>query len=65
MWIEVEKGVDIMKVEVVGKNGFQPSDENKEFVTAKLQKVENYFKEQNDLRARVVAKVYPTYQRLK
>jgi putative sigma-54 modulation protein len=64
MWIEVEKGVDIMKVEVVGKNGFQPSDENKEFVTAKLQKVENYFKEQNDLRARVVAKVYPTYQKV-
>ena len=53
-----------MKVEVVGKNGFQPSDENREFIESKLQKVENYFSEQKELRARVVAKVYPTYQKV-
>ena len=53
-----------MKVEVVGKNGFQPSDENREFIESKLQKVENYFSEQKELRARVVAKVYPIYQKV-
>lgn len=52
-----------MKVEVVGKNGFKPSDENKNYITTKLQKVESYFAEQN-LSARVVAKVYPQYQKV-
>ncbi len=52
-----------MKVEVVGKNGFKPSDENKNYITSKLQKVESYFSEQN-LNARVVAKVYPAYQKV-
>ena len=52
-----------MKVEIVGKNGFKPSEENKDYITGKLQKVETYFSEQN-LNARVVAKVYPTYQKV-
>ncbi len=52
-----------MKVEIVGKNGFKPSEENKDYITSKLQKVGTYFSDQN-LNARVVAKVYPTYQKV-
>ena len=52
-----------MKVEVVGKNGFQPSNGNKEFIAEKLGKVEQYFTEQ-DLHARVVCKVYPKYHKV-
>ena len=53
-----------MKVEVVGKNGFQPSQGNKDFITEKLGKVEQYFTEQGELRARVVCKVYPSYHKV-
>jgi putative sigma-54 modulation protein len=53
-----------MKVEVVGKNGFTPSDRNKEFVTDKLAKIEQYFQDQKGLSARVLAKVYPGYHKV-
>ncbi len=52
-----------MKVEVVGKNGFQPSTGNKKFIADKLEKVEQYFTEA-ELRARVVCKVYPTHHKV-
>ena len=53
-----------MKVEVIGKNGFNPTDRNKQFIEEKLAKIEQYFKEVNDLRARVVCKVYPKYHKV-
>ena len=33
-----------MKLEVIGKNGFVPSQANKEYAQAKLQKIERIFK---------------------
>lgn len=45
-----------MKIEIYGKNGFNPSDANKEYVETKLSKLETYFSE--DVEARVVCKVY-------
>ena len=53
-----------MRVEIVGKNGFSPSQVNKEFVEKKLERVQNYFQEQENLRTRVVCKVYPTYHKV-
>ena len=51
-----------MKVEVVGKNGFVPSEANKEFALKKLSKLQNYFTE--ELNARVVCKVYPKFHKV-
>lgn len=51
-----------MKVEVVGKNGFNPSKSNEEFIEKKLSKLENYFTE--ELNARVVCKVYPQFHKV-
>ena len=53
-----------MRVEIVGKNGFVPSQVNKEFVEKKLERVQDYFQEQENLRARVVCKVYPNYHKV-
>ncbi len=53
----------MIKVEVVGKNKFEPSDSNKEYAVKKLQKLDNLFKNE-DVSARVVCKVYPTYHKV-
>lgn len=53
-----------MKVEVVGKNGFQPSKANKEFAAKKLEKIENYFDGTTELEARVVCKVYREFHKV-
>ncbi|MGM9971284.1 MAG: ribosome hibernation-promoting factor, HPF/YfiA family [Anaeroplasmataceae bacterium] len=51
-----------MKVEVVGKNGFNPSDANRDYAEKKLSKLQNYFQE--ELNARVVCKVYPKFHKV-
>ena len=53
-----------MKVGVVGKNGFVPSQTNKEFAADKLKKIELYFQDQEELEARVVCKVYSEYHKV-
>ncbi len=53
-----------MKVEVVGKNGFTPSEANREYAAKKLAKLENYFDESVELEARVVCKVYPKFHKV-
>lgn len=47
-----------MKIEVIGKNGFAPSAANREYAEKKLRKLNDFFGEDNDLRALVVCKVY-------
>ena len=47
-----------MKIEVIGKNGFNPSTANKEYAEKKLKKLNDFFGESNDLKALVVCKVY-------
>jgi putative sigma-54 modulation protein len=51
-----------MKVIVRGKNKFKPSEAIKDYVTNKLQKVEQYFTKRNELEANVLCKVYDTHQ---
>lgn len=46
-----------MKLEVFGKNGFNPSEANKEYCQSKLGKLEVYFTNE-EVEARVVCKVY-------
>lgn len=53
----------MIKVEVVGKNGFEPSKSNVEYAEKKLQKLEHLFKNE-EVQARVVCKVYPTYHKV-
>ena len=48
-----------MKVEVLGKNGFTPSEANKEYAEKKLAKIESFIdRPEEELTARVVCKVY-------
>lgn len=53
----------MIKVEVVGKNGFEPSNSNKEYAEKKLAKLDHLFNSE-DVTARVVCKVYPTYHKV-
>ncbi|MDD4389079.1 MAG: ribosome-associated translation inhibitor RaiA, partial [Bacilli bacterium] len=53
---------DQMKVIVRGKNKFKPSEAIKQYVTDKLQKVEQYFTKNQELEANVLCKVYDTHQ---
>ena len=53
-----------MKVEVVGKNGFSPSDANKEYAAKKLAKLKDMIPDYEDVTARVVCKVYKTYHKV-
>lgn len=53
-----------MKLEVIGKNGFNPSQSNKDYAADKLAKLENFFSNQEELEARVVCKVYPEYHKV-
>ncbi len=51
-----------MKVEVLGKNGFNPTKANEEFAAKKLEKLQGYFTE--ELNARVVCKVYNDHHKV-
>ena len=47
-----------MRIEVLGKNGFHPSDANKEYAIKKISEIQNYFSDDVEIDARVVCKVY-------
>lgn len=53
-----------MKVEIVGKNGFTPSDANKEYAIKKLGKLEDILSDYATVSARVVCKVYKAYHKV-
>lgn len=53
-----------MKVEIVGKNGFTPSDANKEYAIKKLGKLEGLLSDYDNITARVVCKVYKTFHKV-
>ena len=53
-----------MKVEIVGKNGFAPSDANKDYIQKKLVKLEGLIADSENLTARVVCKVYKQYHKV-
>ncbi len=53
-----------MKVEVVGKNGFTPSDANKEYAVKKLTKLEGLITDYENVSARVVCKVYKAFHKV-
>lgn len=53
-----------MKVEIVGKNGFIPSDFNKDYAIKKLGKLEGILSDFDTVSARVVCKVYKTYHKV-
>jgi putative sigma-54 modulation protein len=51
-----------MKVIVRGKNKFKPSEAIRNYVTNKLQKIEQYFSKKHELEANVLCKVYDSHQ---
>ena len=53
-----------MRIEIVGKNGFTPSEANKEYAIKKLNKLENYLEDYDNSSARVVCKVYKSYHKI-
>lgn len=53
-----------MKVEIVGKNGFNPSDANKEYALKKLTKLEGLIPDYETVQARVVCKVYKAFHKV-
>ncbi|MCR5646656.1 MAG: ribosome-associated translation inhibitor RaiA [Acholeplasmatales bacterium] len=53
-----------MKVEVVGKNGFTPSDSNKDYAVKKLAKLEGILSDYDNVNARVVCKVYKSFHKV-
>ena len=53
-----------MKIEVLGKNGFVPSDANKEYAQKKLAKLENLLSDYDNINARVVCKVYKEFNKV-
>ena len=53
-----------MKVEIVGKNGFNPSQANKEYAEKKLDKLKDVLADFDNVTARVVCKVYKTYHKV-
>lgn len=53
-----------MKIEVIGKNGFVPSDANKDYATKKLGKLEELVEDFENIHARVVCKVYNTHHKV-
>lgn len=53
-----------MKVEIVGKNGFTPSEANKEYVQKKLAKLDGLVNDSENLTARVVCKVYKQFHKV-
>ena len=53
-----------MKVEIVGKNGFAPSEANKDYIEKKLTKLDGLVADSENLTARVVCKVYKQYHKV-
>ena len=53
-----------MKVEVVGKNGFNPSEPIKKYATDKLAKLDKMLSDKDNVTARVVCKVYKAYHKV-
>ncbi len=53
-----------MKIEVFGKNGFTPSDANKEYAVKKLAKLEQFFGSDDSISAKVVCKVYREFHKV-
>lgn len=53
-----------MKIEIIGKNGFQPTDAIKKYAESKLNKVINLFGEDSISKVRVVTKVYPSFHKV-
>ena len=53
-----------MKVEIVGKNGFAPSDANKEYALKKLDKLAGLIADYDNVSARVVCKVYKAFHKV-
>lgn len=53
-----------MKVEIVGKNGFTPSEANKEYALKKLSKLEGLVQDYDNVSARVVCKVYKAFHKV-
>ena len=53
-----------MKVEIVGKNGFIPTDANKDYAIKKLGKLEDLLRDYENAQARVVCKVYKAYHKV-
>ena len=53
-----------MRIEVVGKNGFNPSDANKEYAVKKLGKLEHMIQDFDSVSARVVCKVYKSFHKV-
>ena len=53
-----------MKIEIVGKNGFTPSDANKDYAIKKLSKLEGLLSDYDNVSARVVCKVYKAYHKV-
>jgi putative sigma-54 modulation protein len=53
-----------MRIEVVGKNGFTPSEANKEYAIKKLGKLENMIPDFDTVSARVVCKVYKSFHKV-
>lgn len=54
----------MLRVEVVGKNGFNPSDSNRDYAEKKLAKLEKFLEENQEYQARVVCKVYSNYHKV-
>ena len=53
-----------MKVEIVGKNGFAPSEANRDYIEKKLTKLDGLVADSENLTARVVCKVYKQYHKV-
>ena len=53
-----------MKIEIVGKNGFVPSDANKDYAIKKLRKLEDVLSDYDNVSARVVCKVYKSHHKV-
>ncbi len=53
-----------MRIEVVGKNGFNPSDANRDYAQKKLTKLANMLPDFDTVSARVVCKVYKSYHKV-
>lgn len=53
-----------MNIEIIGKNGFQPTNAIKEYAEKKLNKVISLFGEDLISKIRVVTKVYPTFHKV-
>ena len=53
-----------MRIEVVGKNGFNPSDANRDYAIKKLGKLEHMISDFDTVSARVVCKVYKSFHKV-